>query len=403
MAGNRITLTKADARKIILHASGLSRRAQFGRGREAAYKVIDHLGFLQADTNYIVERAHHHALASRIPGYQAAWLEELQNEGRIFEFWIYASGFIPMYEYRYSFVMKASLLARRKAITPAEAQMMRTVLDRIGRDGPQMSSDFENDRVTKSAGWWDWRPSKLALERLHFEGKLMTTRKGNFLKVYDLPENIIPGNIDMTHPSMDEFSRHYVLRSLKALGIASAKDVVFRGRYAKQNTMKQQLKSLVDSGEVCEVEIEGMKGYPHFMLSDYRKKKIKLSGDAFILSPFDNLNIYRSRLKEFFNFDYMVECFVPAPKRKYGYFALPILVGDTFVARMDSKADRKRGVLIIFNLHFENTNVSKLMIAKISEALYEFAKFNQCSKAELQKTNNRKATVAILTLLKNKL
>lgn len=389
-------ISRAGARKIILHAAGLSRRAQFGRGIEAAYKVIDHLGFLQVDTNYVVERAHHHALASRVPGYELEWLQQLQDDGRIFEFWTFASGFIPMREYRYSFPVKAALLTRRKTITPAESQMMRTVLDRIGREGPLMSSDFEYDRVTKSSGWWDWRPSKVALERLLYEGKLMTTRKGNFLKVYDLPENIVPSDTDFASPTIDEFSRHYVLRSLQALGIANAKDIVLRGRYVKNNTMKKQLQLLVDNGDVLQIEVEGKEGLPYYVLKDYAKKKVKITGDAFILSPFDPLNVYRSRLKDFFNFDYMVECFVPAPKRKYGYFALPILIGETFVARMDSKAERKNGILVVFNLHFENIRLTKLMIEKLVVAFRDFARFNQCEKFELQKTNNRKLATAIL-------
>src|SRR5690349_4306211 len=99
---NTVILTKEQARKIILHAAGLSKRAQFGKGKEAAYKTIDHLGFVQVDTNYVVERAHHHALAARVPGYKTEWLEELQAEQRIYEFWTRDSGFMPMHEFRFS-------------------------------------------------------------------------------------------------------------------------------------------------------------------------------------------------------------------------------------------------------------------------------------------------------------
>ena len=114
-----ITLTKSQARKIILHAAGLSKRAQFGKGKEAAYKAIDHLGFVQIDTNYIVERAHHHTLAARIPDYNPKWLEELQAEGRIFEFWTFAAGYIPIHDFRFSLPVKASFQSRRKALTQA--------------------------------------------------------------------------------------------------------------------------------------------------------------------------------------------------------------------------------------------------------------------------------------------
>jgi uncharacterized protein len=383
-----LVLTKSQARKIILHAAGLSKRGFFGKGREAVYKVIDHLGFLQIDTIYVVERAHHHSIAARVPNYKMEWLQELQADGRIFEFWTYAAGFIPMDHFRFSIPVKESFLARRKPLTPIEKNLMSTILDKISREGPVRARDFENDRVTKSSGWWDWRPSKIALERLHLDGRLMTFREKGFEKVYDLTENIIPGKIDTTAPSREEYARHAIRTSLKALGIARLKDIAFRARYV-DNSIKMELQKLVDAGEVCVVDVEGLNGAALYMLSDYRSKKIMLAGDAFVLSPFDALNVLRHRLKEFFDFDYQVECFVPAPKRKYGYFSLPVLVGDKFVARMDSKADRKNGVLIINNLHFERIKITKSMVVKICEALRDFASFNGCGSIKILKCNDK--------------
>ncbi|MEJ0056818.1 MAG: crosslink repair DNA glycosylase YcaQ family protein [Bacteroidota bacterium] len=99
---SRPVLSKSQARKIVLHAAGLSKRGQFGKGKEGVYKLIDHLGFVQIDTNYVVERAHHHSIAARVPGYKPEWLEQLQSDGRIFEFWTYATGYIPMHNFRFS-------------------------------------------------------------------------------------------------------------------------------------------------------------------------------------------------------------------------------------------------------------------------------------------------------------
>ncbi|HEV8515207.1 MAG TPA: crosslink repair DNA glycosylase YcaQ family protein [Cyclobacteriaceae bacterium] len=385
---DRITLTPSQARAIILHAAGLSKRGQFGKGKEAVYKLIDHLGFIQIDTNYVVERAHHHAIASRIPDYKPEWLEQLQADGRIVEAWTFATGYMPTHLFHFTLPVKESFLLRWKSLTPTENNLMNKVLDRIGREGPLMASDFENDRVTKSTGWWDWRPSKLALERLHLTGKLMTTRKENFLKVYDLPENVLPKGIDMTMPTAKEYARYVIRRCLKAYGIAYMKEIVFSTRYTK-SLVKEEIQKMIDEGEVSNVGITGLKTSQLYMLSDYRKKKISLSGDAFILSPFDVLNVYRHRLRDFFNFDYQVECFVPKAKRKYGYFSLPILIGDTFVARMDSKADRKDKVLTIYNLHFEPLKITNVMIAKISEAIKAFAKFNKCKEIVIAKSNNK--------------
>jgi uncharacterized protein YcaQ len=398
---DRTILTKSQARKIILHAAGLSKRAQFGKGREAVYKLIDHLGFVQIDTIYVVERAHHHAIASRVPDYKPEWTDQLQADGKIFEFWTYAAGYIPIHDFRFSLPVKESFLARRKALTQAEDNLMKKILDRISREGPLMARDFENDRVTKSSGWWDWRPSKLALERLHFDGRLMTSRRKDFQKVYDLPENIIPGDIDTTMPTPAEFAQHVIRRALKALGIASLKEIEYRARYVK-NLVKEEIQKLVDAGEIYPVEVTGVKSPPLYMLPEYKKRKITLSGDAFILSPFDVLNVYRHRLKNFFDFDYQVECFVPQPKRKYGYFSLPVLIGDTFVARMDSKADRKHRTLTIQNIHFEpalsadrTIKLTRPMVVKVCNAIKDFAKFNQCEVIVVKKSNDKAVLKAI--------
>ncbi|GGA86603.1 winged helix-turn-helix domain-containing protein [Puia dinghuensis] len=396
---DQLILTRSQARKIILHAAGLSRPAQFGKGREGVYKLIDHLGFIQLDTNYTVERAHHHAIASRVPDYKTEWLDELQADGRVFEFFTSDSGYMPMHDFRFSLPVKQGFLTSRKPLTQAESNLMTRVLDRIAREGPLMVKDFENDRLEASAGWWDWRPSKVALERLYLDGRLMTTRTKDFQKVYDLPKNLVPDDIDTTMPTPEEFARHVIRRGLRSLGIAYVKEMAWRARYAKGHLVRTEVEKLVEEGEVCKVAIEGLKTAPLYMLPGYKKKKIELSDDAFILSPFDTLNVFRHRLRDFFDFDYQIECFVPEPKRKYGYFSLPVLVGDTFVARMDSKADRKQKVLVVHNLHFEQVKGKNDAIGKITDAIKAFAGFNQCRDIIIKKSNNKQHLNAIKNAL----
>ncbi len=381
-----ITLTKQQARKIILHASGLAKPAQFGRGREAVYKLIEHVGFVQLDTNYTVERAHHHTIAARVPDYKLEWLAELQEDGRVFEFFTSDAGYIPMEHFRFSLPVKQGFLKNRKPLTHAETTLMQKVLDRIAREGPLMVKDFENDRQEASQGWWDWRPSKVALERLYMDGRLVVTRTQGFHRVYDLPGNILPAGIDTTMPTPEEFARHVIGRELKALGLAYPKEIAWRARYVKDNVIKKELEKMVEEGVVLKAAVEGLKT-PVYMLPAYKSKKIELSGDAFILSPFDSLNVFRHRLRDFFGFDYQIECFVPEPKRKYGYFSLPVLLGDTFVARMDSKADRKQKTLVIHNMHFEAVKLSNAQIAKITGAIKAFATFNQCNAVTITKSN----------------
>jgi uncharacterized protein len=395
MQAAQLALTKAQARKIILHAAGLSKRAQFGKGREAVYKLIDHLGFVQVDTNYTVERAHHHTIASRVPDYKLEWLAELQEDGRIFEFFTSDSGYIPMHEFRFSLPVKQGFASARKPLTPAETSLMNKVLDRIAREGPLMVKDFENDRQEASSGWWDWRPSKMAIERLYLDGRLMNTRKQNFQKVYDLPKNMVPTGIDTTMPTPAAFARHVIRRALRSLGIAYVKEMAWRARYLKGHLVRTEVEKMVAEGEILRVSIEGFKSAPLYMLPVYKNKKIELSDDTFILSPFDPLNVFRHRLRDFFDFDYQIECFVPEPKRKYGYFSLPILVGDRFVARADAKADRKQKLLIVHNLHFESIKVTQAMLVRISDAIRDFARFNQCTTISISKSNNKPALKTI--------
>lgn len=381
-----LMLDKIQARKIILHAAGLARHAQFGTGTEAVYRLIDHLGFVQLDTNYVVERAHHHVMAARVPDYEPEWLEELSADGLIFEYFTSDAGYLPMHDFRFSLPVKHAFATQRTAATKMESNLMKQILDRAQREGPLMVGDFDDDRLEPSSGWWDWRPAKVALERLYLDGELMIRRTKGFKKVYDLPINLLPEDIDLTAPSAEEFAQYAIRRTLGALGISTVKEMIWRARRVKNNLVKKELERMVASGEVKVVVVEGLKSAPLYILAD-QETEVVLSGEAFILSPFDILNVFRHRLKDFFDFDYQIECFVPAPKRKYGYFSLPILVGDTFVARMDSKADRKQKQLIVHNLYFESVALSASMAEEIVEALKAFIQFNQCRTVVFKKSN----------------
>jgi len=379
-------LTKAQSRRIILDAAGLARAAQFGMGKEAVYRVIEQLGFVQLDTNLVVERAHHHVFASRIPDYQTSWLDELCEEGRVFEYFASDAGFMPMSDFRYTLPVKQAFSTQRGVLTKMEVDLMNQILDQVERDGPVRIGDFENDRLEASSGWWDWRPAKVALERLYLDGKLMIRRNKSFQKVYDLPLNFVPEEIDQRLPSAEEYAQYIIHRSLGALGVAYAKELAWRARRVKGNLVRQELDNMVQSGVVKLVQVEGLKDRLYMLANQPAQPEI--TAEVFILSPFDILNVFRYRLKDFFDFDYQLECFVPASKRKYGYFSLPILAGDTFVARMDAKADRKNKVLIIHNLHFEPLNILPDHLLKLTMALKAFVLFNQCIDIRFINSNN---------------
>lgn len=378
-------LSKSQARKIILHAAGLARKAQFGTGIEAVYRLIDHLGFVQLDTNYVVERAHHHVMAARIPDYQTSWLAELNDEGRIFEYFTSDAGYMPMHDFRFSLPIKKAFEIQGKPRENAEVYLMKQILDRIEREGPLMVGDFDNDRLEASSGWWDWRPAKIALEKLYLEGRLVINRNKAFHKVYDLPLNLIPPDTDLNPPTDEEFAQYVIKRTLCALGICSIKEIAWRARRVKGNLVKTELEKMLKEGTVQAVKVEDLKT-AYYRLS-HQDLDVEIANEVFILSPFDILNVFRHRLKDFFGFNYQIECFVPAPKRLYGYFSLPILAGETFIARMDAKADRKRKILVIHNLHFEDLDVNRQTLEKLTQALKDFVIFNQCHDITFSKSN----------------
>jgi len=379
-------ISPSQARAIILDAAGLASPIQFGLGIDAVYKLISHLGFVQLDTNYVVERAHHHVMFARIPDYDTRWLAELVEDGRVFEYFTSDAGYLPMEDFRFSLCVKDAFKNQGDPVSKPIASLMRQILDRVERDGSVMVGDFDNDRLEASSGWWDWRPAKVALEKLYLEGNLMITRDKKFHKRYELPSNLVPQEIDMTLPTSEEFARFIVRRTLGALGISSIKEMLWRARRVKGNLVKTELDKMVEEGEVLLVAVEDIKG-PLYMLSN-QKIDIKLQERVLILSPFDILNVFRHRLKDFFNFDYQIECFVPAHKRLYGYFSLPVLAGDTFIARMDAKADRKKKVLLIHNIHFEEVDLSENVLKQFISSIKAFSVFNHCHDVVFSKSNN---------------
>lgn len=390
----QLTLTKSQARKIILDAAGLARAAQFGHGIEAVYKVINHLGFVQLDTNFVVERAHHHVMFARVPDYEISWLSELCEDGRVFEYLTSDAGFLPMDDFRFSLPIKEAFLRREKAVDKRLENLMQQILDQVEREGAVMLGDFENDRVEASTGWWDWRPAKVALERLYLEGKLMVSRDKKFHRRYDVPLNLVPQETDMTMPTAEQFARFTIQRTLGALGIGSIKEMAWRARRVKGNLVKAELEQMVAEAEVIRVSVEGIKS-PMYMLAG-QDVHVQISDEVFILSPFDILNVFRHRLRDFFDFDYQLECFVPAPKRLYGYFSLPVLYGAVYIARMDCKADRKNKVLRVHNIHFEEVELDQPAIHKFIGALKAFVAFNQCHDIRFDRTNRKDYLKAIL-------
>ncbi|QDU11045.1 winged helix-turn-helix domain-containing protein [Gimesia aquarii] len=343
-------------------------------------QIIEHLGYVQIDTISVVERAHHHVFWSRNPKYSPTDLDNLIESRDAFEYWSHAASYLPMKDYRYSLPLKKEFQKREASWYPKDLKMMKQVLTRIRKEGPLRSKDFEMTKKGKS-GWWDWKPAKKALERLFLEGKLEITRREGFQKVYDLPENVIPGSVDTTLPSETDYARFLIQRTLQHHGLASVSEIAYMRKAQTKKTVLTTLNEMVAAGEISQVAVEGV-DEPYFALRQALENIPRVGPKIHILSPFDNLIIQRNKLITLFDFDYKIECYVPAPKRKYGYFSLPVLQGSRFVARIDCKADRSKHKLIVQSIHYEKNVDQSLLQKKMKSKLLAFAKFNGCNAVE---------------------
>ena len=372
-------LSLQEARRIALVAQGLHTGKPFGAGKAAVQRCIEQLGYIQIDTISVINRSHHHAIWTRVPSYREQHLERLLEERRILEYWAHAAAFLPMQDYRYCLpYMHAVASGQRHWRTPDRKAMQR-VLERIRAEGPLMARDFEHSKDRGDDWGWNWKPAKIALEQLFIEGKLMASHRVGFQKVYDLPERVLPEGIDTRMPTDEEFHRYLILSTLRAHGLACEPEFSYLRKGLKAG-VKATLNDMRAAGEVVEVRVGKLPGTWYAApasLEELGNKRV--TRNVHLLSPFDNAVIKRKRIQQLFESNYQIECFVPAPKRRFGYYCLPILYGTDIVGRLDPKADRKSGEFIVKGFFLEKTlKDPETFYAKLAARLRDVAAFNQC-------------------------
>ena len=397
---NKLSIDDQMARKIIVQTQLLNTIPTESLHENGVSSIVKNLGYVQIDTISVINRAHHHTFWTRMPHYQSQDLHRAQKEERsIFEYWGHAMSFLPMSDYRYYLPYKEHFCSPygnwARSRLEKYGHIMEPTLQRIQKEGPLASRDFVSEEEHDRGTWWDWRPVKVALELLFWQGKLMVAERKNFQKVYDIPERVIPDGVDTTLPTEEELGRFLVLRTLQAYGIASEREIVDHLRVAEKKTIVDALQVLCSAQEVFPalVKIDG-KELIYYILPDTLEKSEKKMGEnnkVFILSPFDNFCIQRARLKTFFHFDYALECYLKPEQRKFGYFAVPLFWKDRFIGKMDVKADRKGKILLIHHLQFEDDfqPVGSLKIP-MQEQLLAFTKFQNCQRYLIEKVSPTK-------------
>ena len=367
-------LTKSRARRIWLRAQRLDQAAPFGDGPGATRAAVEHLGYVQIDTIHVVERCHHQILYTRIPGYQREHLHQAQSiDKTVFEYWTHALSYVPTRDLRYYVrAMKQDWQARSAWFGAVREADLRKVLARIRNRGALTIRDIDDDvLVEKEHEWASRKPSKRALQLAFFRGLLTVSQRTGMLKTYELTNRHF-GWERLPKPALEREILDYLLdRALRSQGIVSVDSACYQDARRKP-AMRRLIGSRVRRGELVAVEFAG----EHWVQPEALEATHEPHNErVHILSPFDPLVHQRKRLQLFFDYEHRFEAYVPKPKRRFGYFAQPVLVGDEIVAVLDLKTDRARQKLLVQQWTWIGKHSRRLRKRQIEEALDRFERF----------------------------
>ncbi|KQG49485.1 crosslink repair DNA glycosylase YcaQ family protein [Acinetobacter pittii] len=366
-------------KQLTLFNQGLGKTSRFAKGMDGTLQAIEHLGYVQIDTISVVERAHHHILWSRVPDYELNHLNSLVGERQIFEYWYHAASYLPMKDYRYALPAMMSVRnGESRYFNRGDQHLMNEILARVRAEGKIRLRDIDKNNKKSLGNWWNTGPGRRAFEQLYMQGDLMICERNGMEKVFDLTERCLPENIDLSMPTLYEYAQYLFNNTLRAHGAFTWKQLVHLKKNDLKETMRIVLKEQIDAGVVSAIKLEN--GQTLYVDVAAMEQRVSTDFGLKILSPFDNSLIHRDRLASLFEFDYRIECYVPAAKRVYGYFCLPILYQDELVGRVDCKAHRSIKELEVISLHLEKTVKNKeLFFFELEQELKRFAAFNQCS------------------------
>ena len=339
-------IANAVARRLFLARHGLSGVGSSG-GIDGLASLIDQLGFVQIDSVNTVERAHHMILAARMASYRPANLQTLaERRRRLFEHWTHDASFIPIEFYphwRYRFARDKARLAERWAKWRRDgfADKFDDVLNHIAKNGPTMARDLGEGEAKSNQGWWDWHPSKTALEYLWRTGALAIKGRRGFQKVFDLAENVIPAHIHGIDPTPEATVGWTGASAIDRLGFATSGEIAAFWDTIRPADAKAWATAQLGDG-LIEVDVEGASGavrrcYARPSILDDCNTAPEPPGVVRILSPFDPALRDRKRAEWLFGFRYRIEIFVPEAKRQYGYYVFPVLEGARLIGRIDMK------------------------------------------------------------------
>ncbi len=340
------TFSPAAARRIALAAQG------FGRPRPAVVTtrrlaaLVERLGLLQLDSVNVFERSHYLPVLARLGPYDRTLLDRLvfAPRGPYVEYLAHVASIIPVSTLPLWRWRMREMRARAESHdwVRAHRPLLAWLLDELRAEGPRPASAIEHEGSSARRGtWWEWSDAKRGLEHLFSWGEVTTAGRTRFERVYALPEHVLPADVLEAEVAREDAIRVLVARAARALGIGTLGDVADYYRLPVAAT-KAALLDLVDAGEVLPVSVRGWERRAYLHRDAHVPRRMEA---AALLSPFDPVVWERDRALRMFGFSYRIEIYTPAPRRVYGYYSLPVLVGDELVGRVDLKSDRRDRVL----------------------------------------------------------
>jgi uncharacterized protein YcaQ len=362
-------LSSSEARRIALAAQGFADPRPKGRiDRRHLRKVLDQIGLIQIDAVNVLVRSQELPLFARLGPHPRSLIADATEAGELFEYWVHEASHVPVQHYhlhrwRMTGEHDWGTFARLRDRRPG---FVDEVLERVRDGGPVSSGEF-NARVGPKGAWWDWDDAKIALEHLFFTGQVAGRRRPNdFARIYDLSERWIPDHaLSRAVPTEAEARKELLVLAAKHHGVGTLNDLTDYHRQ-KNAPCRPLVNELVDDGSLLEVEVQGWK-QPAYLHPDARRPR-RVNGRA-LLSPFDSLVFNRERTERVFGFHYRIEIYVPQPKRIYGYYVLPFLLGDELVGRVDLKSDRQNSALLVQGAYAEPGVPDQVIVPELADEL----------------------------------
>jgi uncharacterized protein YcaQ len=404
-----IEVSLEDARRFALDIQGL----RTDNPSKSMMDVANRIHNIQIDTISVVTRSHNLITWNRFPTYKEGDVWKAQKEGKLFEWWSHAMCLMPMETYPFTAWRKQAypddLWNSFKKWGVENKDTIEKVYRKVKKDGVVNSASL-GERKAKSDGWWDWKAEKRALEYLFYTGRLMVPYRKGFQKHYDLTERVLPASISTEPLTEDEAAEFVVRTTLGSLGLGGLRDIrSYLGRMPsrtlwnnKDSSVEDYLEPFLNSGEIEEVSITGLTNRYFALKRNIRSLKKASAEDSVdvpvkFLSPFDNIMRERHYPRELWNFEYTIECYTPAEKRKYGYFTLPLLDGIDIVGRVDAKMHRKDRILELKSLYLETGFwKSEGGIERLVSGLHNFAEFHNAERFEVGVVSPKRAKTPLM-------